>query len=189
MNGNVTYVEGKLSNSTTTGIVSMLTMGQWGLYNTDNGQLASELNYSVGSALEFPFEFGRGISRLLASAFATSTVPRPALSVQSRQLKVVTKVPKFAIWILILMNLMFALLGIALGISAWFLTRTMDIHQVHTRLNFTGLTAQLFEKDKSEKQVRRDRDLFGHNREASVDAGKRVAIEPTLGKGVTFAVR
>ena len=108
------------------------------------------------------------------------------MSVQTRSSKIVSKVPKSALWLLIVANFLFAALAIALTILALSVA-SADVHQLHARLNVVGLTAQLFEGDHAEGMMREEEDLFGEHSE-QVGQVKRVGVSKSTRGGVRFVV-
>ena len=124
----------------------------------------------------------QGMARQYLVPIVAQSSPRPALLVQSRSSKIVTKVPKSALWILVIANLLYAILAIILAILALLVT-SMDIHQLRTRLSVTGLAAHLFEGEYAERDVKDEKDLFEKG-----DVSKRVGVRRTEAGGATFSV-
>jgi hypothetical protein len=96
------------------------------------------------------------MSTLFATPLAAFTVPSYSLLVQTRNQKIMTRVPVAAVSLLILANLFFAALGIGLAIMAW-MAADQDIQQVKTRLGVPGLAAALFERNSENRIVKSDR--------------------------------
>lgn len=111
---------------------------------------------------------------------------RPAVLAQTRTSKVITKVPVAALWLLVLANAIYALLGIALATMALVYTNP-SVHQVYTRLSITGIVAQLFEREYAERAVESEESLFRENVEKDAEV-KRVGVRRTDTGGSAFAV-
>ena len=135
---------------------------------------------------DFAQTFSRTMAHQYLGPIASQTSPRSALLVQTRNSRIVSKVPKSALWILVTANLLYIILAITLAILA-FLVTSMDVYQLRTRLNVTGLAAQLFEGPHAERKVRNDKDLFETpNR---VESGlNRVRVYRTETGGTSFEI-
>lgn len=95
--------------------------------------------------------YSTAISRSFASELTAQTEPRPALRAQSCEKKIVTEVPKVAVWLLVAANILFVLLALGFaGLAVHALSPTT--HQVAVRLNIAGLTAHVFEGEVCEEE-------------------------------------
>ncbi|KAF2110269.1 hypothetical protein BDV96DRAFT_199768 [Lophiotrema nucula] len=190
MNGKIVSMESRPSNSSTTGISSMRALRKWGYFGSFPQTVLQRVNIIANSSHSVVEEFARGMSQAYVAPFADQTSSRPARLVQLRSSKVVTKVPKAAIWTLGIANCLFSLLAVALAVAALLAeATTTGVHQVQTRLNITGLAAQLFEKKFSEQRVKSDEDLFEDRDGMRERIVKRVAVEPTDAGGAIFALQ
>jgi hypothetical protein len=153
---------------------------------TSKSAVVSEVNYLATNMDEFMQFYTRGMSRAYLSPLGAQSSPRPALLVQSRNSRIVSQVPKAALWLLVTANLLYIILAISLTVLALLVT-SMDVEQLQTRLNVTGLAAQLFEGAYAGRQVRDEKELFEAS--ARVDGGvKRVGVQRTRTGGTTFEV-
>ena len=187
-NQKVTTLSRTLSNSSTTGIASMMNAVFWSRTPAVFIDLVTRSN-TGNSAPEIVDLYSRGASAGLAASFAGQTEARPALDIQSRMSKVVSNVPKAAIWLLVLANLLFALFALVLTVCALRATlRDRSVHQVQTRLNIAGLSAQLFE-GKHAREYADDEDKLFEERDGRRERlVKRVTIEPTVEGGAAYAL-
>ena len=170
------------SNGTVAGISSMAMAQTFGYVSLSLQYIQAQANGLAKSVFDFAQLFSHGMARAYLAPIAAQASPRPALSVQSRSSKIVTKVPKSALWILVIANLLYAILAIILTILALLVT-SMDIHQLRTRLSVTGLAAHLFEGEYAERDVKDEKDLFEKG-----DILKRVGVRRTETGGATFSV-
>jgi hypothetical protein len=101
------------------------------------------------------------MSKAYSYAVASQMNSRPSLMMQSRTLKVVTRLPHAALWCLVAANLGYALLGLVVAICA-LLKINPEVGQVQVRLGVSGLLAALFtERERFERPVASEDDLFG----------------------------
>lgn len=162
----------------------MILTQMWGYADRFYTPASDEANIIPKTVKEIIDTYSRAVSRLSLIPLASQTTPQPALLVQSRGSKVVSKVPKAAVWTLVVANMLFALL--ALGLTLFALTTwSPDIHQLYTRLSITGLIAQLFEGSYAHRHVKDDEELFREHAGVKEEA-KRVGIEKTASGGVVF---
>jgi hypothetical protein len=136
---------------------------------------------------EFIDIYARGASRALLFPFAGQVEARPALQVQSRSSKIVSKVPKAAVWVLVVSNILFLSLAIGLTIFALVVSsKDPDVHQVHTRLGVSGLTSQLFEEGYGQQKVKDSKELFEEHTQDDEKLYKKVRVEITAKGGAQF---
>ncbi|KAF2658707.1 hypothetical protein K491DRAFT_776247 [Lophiostoma macrostomum CBS 122681] len=182
----VTSITKRRSNSTTAGIVSMPTAQMWGDTADFTNNVIGGVNALAQSGDEFTKYYMREMARGYSVALATQLSARPALSVQARSSKIVSKVPKAALWLLITANLVFAI--VAVGLSALAISvASSDVHQLRMRMNVAGLTSHLFEGEHAEKKVRDEEDLFEEHG-GDRDEVRRVGVSRTATGGVRFDV-
>jgi hypothetical protein len=131
--------------------------------------------------------YSHGISQALLFPFAGQVERRPALLVQSRSSKIVSKVPKAAVWLLVVSNILFLLLAIGLTIFALVVSsKDQNVHQVHTRLGVSGLASQLFEEGYGQRKVIDSDELFEEHTQDDGKLHKRVRVEITAEGGAQF---
>jgi hypothetical protein len=159
-------------------------LGQAGLWFEEVRGQASVL---ATTSKEFVDIFSRGSSRALLFPFAGQVEARPALLVQSRSSKIVSKVPKAAVWLLVVSNLLFLLLAIGLTIFALVVSsKDPNVHQVHTRLGVSGLASQLFEEGYGQRKVKDSVELFEEHTQDDEKLYKKVRVEITAEGGAQF---
>lgn len=140
------------------GISSMPALDVWGFYLNYFETAVNEMNrYSDVKEMIASFELG--VSNIFASILAAQTNGRQAHLVQSRDSKIVSKLPKSALWVLVSATCAFILSGIVLAVLA-FTATSPEVHQVHTRLTTAGLAAEAFEKPYVDCVIENDEDLF-----------------------------
>jgi len=163
----------------------MVMAAMWNKANSEMLNAISEAGAQATTSLDLIQAFSAAASRKFVSAIATHSSPRPALKVQSRALKVVTKVRIRAVWTLVAANLLFALLGLVVTVIA-LLAASVEVHQVHLRLDVTGLAAQLFEGSHATKKAKDRVHLFERPDGSNNNINKRVQIEMTPAGGAEY---
>ena len=174
------------SNGSVAGIASL--PGVSALMFIQN-QYDRALQYASSSAISmqtFIDAYALELSRIRSYSLATQMSPRPALLAQTRVSKVITRVPVAALWLLVLANTIYTLLGLTLAIMALVYT-SPSVHQVFTRLSITGIVAQLFEKEYAEREVDSDDMLFRENVDKDAKI-RRVGVRRTDTGGSAFAI-
>ena len=134
--------------------------------------------------------YSRAISRNFVSQLGEMIEPRPTLSAQSRTKRIVTRVPKAALWLLLSGNILFMLLGLVFAGMAVHATGSSAVSQLSLRLNITGLTALGFEGSFAEKRVKECKNLFEEHaaKNAANITVKRVHVEETDCGGAAFTL-
>jgi len=188
LNHKITTISRTQSNGSTTGIASMLNAVFWSRTAGAFGDMVTK-SKTGNSAPEMIDLYSRGASAALTAPFAGQTEARPALAIQSRMSKVVSSVPKAAIWLLVLANLLFALFALVLTVCALRATlRDRSVHQVQTRLNIAGLAAQLFEGKHAREYADDEDNLFEERDGRRERLVKRVTVEPTVEGGAAYVL-
>lgn len=141
---------------------------------------------SAASLDSFIDNYALGLSKIRTYSLATQMSSRPSLLAQTRNSKLITKVPVAALWLLVLANVLYSLLGLALAVLALVCTNP-SVHQVYTRLSVTGIVAQLFEREYSERAVDSEERLFRENVDPGAEV-KRVGVRRTDTGGSLFAI-
>ncbi|CAN9425534.1 unnamed protein product [Alternaria alternata] len=184
--GTITDVSARISNSTTAGIPILASLNSLGAL--------MDLKYAVSRFVNPPTSLDTWISAyeiamstLFATPLAVHTVPTNSLLVQSRVRKIMTKVPVTAVWLLVLANMAFAILGMGLTLMAW---RTSDenTHQIRVRLGVPGLVAALFEKESEDRVVETDRALLKENNDDDMPP-TLVGVQRTATGGMAWVLR
>ncbi|KAF1840313.1 uncharacterized protein K460DRAFT_421289 [Cucurbitaria berberidis CBS 394.84] len=185
----VTDLSYEKSNSSTTGIVSMMGVNAFGFMGHLVNEVYSEANRNLTSPALFIEQYEKEISRALITPLITHTVPAPARLVQRRRAKVITKLPVVALWLLVIANSTFALLGLILACIAFRATSPV-VHQVHTRLTTAGLAAQLFDWEHARRAAKDDKELFKENLGEYAEKGvqKRVIVKCTAPGGAEYVI-
>jgi len=127
------------------------------------------------------------MSTIFALPLVVHTVPADSILVQTRARKIMTRAPVAAVWLLVLANLFFAVLGIGLAIMAW-RTADQDIYQVRTRLGVPGLAAALFERNSENRIVKSDKELFQENDKDGLPL-VLVGVQHTVTGGMAWSLR
>ncbi|KAL5446676.1 hypothetical protein PMIN07_001393 [Paraphaeosphaeria minitans] len=182
----VTSVTATKSNGSVAGIVSLPGLSALMFIPNQYGWALQTASASATSMDTFIDAYGLGLSKIRTYSLATQMSPRPALLTQTRTSKVITKVPVAALWLLVLANVLYSLLGLALATMALIYT-TPSVHQVYTRLSVTVIVAQLFEREYAERAVESEEKLFRENVEKGAEV-KRVGVRRTDTGGSLFAV-
>ena len=180
MDHTITGVNITKSNGSMAGISSMPTLNSGFISNAFGKELDKVLYGNTDDKLTveaFVEKVSRSASEVFAKLLATQLSSRPALLVQERTSRLVTKLQTAALWFLVTTNLLYVVFSISLAVLA--LVATSDgVHQVHTRLSIAGLVAELFEKPYSRRAVSSDSDLF-ENSDSNSEAMKCVEVAMT----------
>ena len=129
-------------------------------------------------------QFALSLRGTVLSLAAASVMAIPALIAQNRTSILVAKVPQAPLYLLILTNLSFVLMGIGLSIIAA-MTST-EAHEVQGRLSIEGLVANMFEGERAKRPTEDVQRLFGEYWEGNDGQVTRVGIERTAIGGYTF---
>jgi hypothetical protein len=127
------------------------------------------------------------ISKAFTLPLVMHTVPASPNFVQKRIVSIITKLPAAALWLLVIANLVFTILGLVLATLAVRAT-SPEVHQVHTRLTTAGLAAQLFDGQHARKAAKTDSELFEENmpNDGKTAVRKQVSIKSTASSGAEF---
>jgi hypothetical protein len=139
------------------------------------------------TSTEFVDLYSRGVSHVLLLPFAGQVEARTALLVQSRSSKIVSRVPKAAVWVLVVSNFFFLSLTIGFTVFALIVSsKDPNVHQVHTRLGVSGLASQLFEERYGQQKVKDSEELFEEHTQDDEKLYKKVRVEITAKGGAQF---
>jgi hypothetical protein len=172
------------SNSSTTGIASMPLAPIWKSLDDVFERAGAEMNVMATNAEELVNSYAQAVSHIFLAPMSGQSNPRTSLAVQSRNSQIISKVPKAAVWLLIVANLFFILFAIALTILALVFS-SPDVHQVYIRLRVAGLMAQLFEGEHAQKQLKDSYNLFREhaNGEGDEKVVNRVIVKRSAAGG------
>lgn len=184
--GRITSVSKTKSNGSVAGIAAMSNSQMFGFSFLLGQALVTSVNTLSTNFDDFIDNVSRNMARNYLSPIAGQASPRPAELVQIRTEKIVTEVPKTAVWLLASANIIYIILAVVLAIIAWS-TTSPDVYQLRTRLSVVGLAAQLFEGTFAERAVKDEKDLF-ENHDAPKGEQKRVMVRKTEWGGTAFGV-
>jgi hypothetical protein len=160
----------------------------WGI-STSLSQAADEANIAATNIPEFVNMYAQAVSRRFLASLSAQSSPRAALAVQSRSSRIISRVPKAAIWLLIAANSVFILFAVTLAVFAFiFVYSSEDVHQVHTRLSIAGLVAQIFEGEHAQRKVKDSYELFQEHANKEEKVVKRVMVERLAAGGTKLKV-
>ncbi|KAH0559688.1 hypothetical protein GP486_003799 [Trichoglossum hirsutum] len=182
-NGTITKLLGTISNATVGGIFSGPINpfgGHFGANQLQNGMhLAAFGNTSQDIATAFANTFSQ-----VTVGFAAGVMsPRQNTLEQDRHNLLVARVPKAPLYTLVVLNLLYALLGIVLAVIALFLPGR-GLKDVQAKLTIAGLTAEGLERSRLGRPAGRVEELF---EEWDGNGSARVAVQQTQAGGWTFA--
>ncbi|KAH7088987.1 hypothetical protein FB567DRAFT_522762 [Paraphoma chrysanthemicola] len=180
VSSNITILDKVPSNGTVAGMASMPATRQIGtLTNVFQDESTGPL--SRKSPDDFIRSFELGMSKAYSYAVASQMNSRPSLMMQSRTLKVVTRLPHAALWCLVAANFVYAVLGLVVAICA-LLKINPEVGQVQVRLGVSGLLAALFtEREQFERPVASEDELFGPGSNGAEKYTKIAVIKTTRG--------
>ena len=174
------------SNSSVAGIASLPGLAAFMFLPHQYDRALQYASSSASSMQAFIDSYALGLSKIRSYSLSTQMSPRPALLTQTRDSKVITRVPVAALWLLVLANGLYALLGLGLAVTALIYTNP-SVHQVYTRMSITGIVAQLFEREYAERAVESEEMLFRENVDKDAEI-KRVGVRRTDTGGSAFAI-
>ena len=159
VNGSITKLVGSPSNSTLGGIFREpleLGPGYWQPTLKNGMQLAALSSKTSQQMLD---TFVPGFSRIAASFGAPAMSSRQNIADQTRNSFISARVPKAPLYTTVILGLLYALLGVALTITA--LCNTRDgVQDTVVKLSIAGLVAEGFERPRLGKPAERVEALF-----------------------------
>ncbi|KAF9701743.1 hypothetical protein EKO04_000960 [Ascochyta lentis] len=186
INNQVSSLTTSKSNGSVAGMVSMHSLNSLSGMDVGRNQVVFEINENRTTPDAFIRNFELSMSKVMSAPLVVHTVPVSAGLVQRRATKVITKLPKLALWLLVASNLLFALLGLVLAVLALKAT-SPDTRQIQIRLSTAGLAAQLFNPRHAQCKVKDDSNLFKENwRDGQVANEVKVGVRRTSAGGVEF---
>jgi hypothetical protein len=182
----VSSLSAKKSEGAVAGMVSMMSLESVRKMTTGKNKVITQANNNITTPEAFIKEYEYSISKQMSVPLIVHTEPSPATLTQLRKASVITRLPKVALWLLVVANLVFALLGCILALLALRAT-SPEVHQVHVRLSTAGLAAQLFDPQHARCEGKNDAALFREkNRDEKMGLDKRVGIRRTVHGGAEF---
>lgn len=167
-------------------MVSMMSLDSVNKMSTGKNKVLTQVNSNITTPEAFIKEYEYTISKQLGIPLVIHTEPAPATNTQRRKASVITRLPKVALWLLVVANLLFALLGCILTSLALKAT-SPEVHQVHVRLSTAGLAAQLFDPQHARREAKNDAELFREkSRDEKMGYDKRVGVRRTVHGGAEF---
>lgn len=174
------------SNGSVAGIASLPGVAAFMFLTHQYDRALQYASSSASSMQAFIDSYALSLAKVRSYSLATQMSPRPALLTQTRNSKVITKVPVAALWLLVIANALYALFSLGLAVMALVYT-TPSVHQVYTRMSITGIVAQLFEREYAERAVDSEEMLFRENVDKEAEI-KRVGVRRTDTGGSAFAI-
>ena len=108
---------------------------------------------------ELCLKFAMSFNRASLSVGASTLQPNDAIVAQERSTKLVTRIPKAPLYTLLLANMLFVALGIALAVLA-IARGGGEVREIQARLSIEGLVASVFEGGRAKEGVESVDDLF-----------------------------
>lgn len=181
--GNVTRLTSTPSNTTVVNVfVPALEQTSFGKSSISSAlQIASVI---AENAQDLADQFAIAYSKVALSIGAGSLVLTRAAAAQERSTILVAKVPKAPLFLLIVINLVFVVMGFVLAFMA---ARTpQEAHEVQSRFSIAGIVANMFEGEKAGRPADAVERLFGEYWEGSKTS--RVGVDRTSNGGYVFKI-
>jgi hypothetical protein len=176
-----------LSNGTTAGLTIMPLVETPGFARNlhDSAMRRASQALSLNAWFE---AYALGMSKAFTATLAVHTVPHDSIRAQKRLGNVITKVPAASLWLLVLANMAFAGLAVAMAGIALRAAQDADVYQVHVRSGTPGIVAALFERHSQERVVKDDSELFQEN-DFDGKALVEVGVQKTAQGGIAWVAR
>jgi hypothetical protein len=182
VNGTVTRVVGSVSNGTVGGIFSgpiNAFAGGFGKNQLENGMhIAAFSNTSQGLANAFATVFSQTTVGFAAGVMS----PRPNTEEQTRNNLLIARVPKAPLYVLVLFDLIYAVLGIVLTGVALTVSGG-GIAGVQAKLSVPGLVAEGFERHRVGRPAKKPEEFF---EESEGGGSGRVTVQRSILGGWIF---
>ena len=124
-------------------------------------------------------------SKLVMGLSAGFMSNRTNLLEQTRQTKLVSRIPKVPLYFLIALNVVYAILGVALAIAA-LASGPHTNNDVRERLSVAGLVAYCFEGTRAQRPVEKKRQMFAEHDNAGTS---RIGVERSAYDGWEYTLR
>jgi hypothetical protein len=157
INGTITRFDTSKSNDS----VANIFKGALGATTVGTDYLKQSASIAVfsESMQELCHKFAMSFNRASLSVGASTLQPNDAIVAQERSTKLVTRIPKAPLYTLVLANMLFVAVGIALAVLA--ITRSDgEVREIQARLSIEGLVAGMFEGRRAKERVDSIDDLF-----------------------------
>lgn len=185
VNGTVTSYHKIPSNSSLANV--FMTGVAFASFGTSNLQNAiTQATATATSAQDLADQYATALTKTILSVGAGSVMQSSAVAVQERTSVLVAKVLKAPLYLLIMTNLSFVIMGIALSVIAAMTSR--EAHEIQGRLSIEGLVANMFEGERAKRPSEAVQRLFGEYWERDCGHATRVGIEQTSVGGYAFKV-
>lgn len=157
VNGIITRFDTSKSNDS----VANIFKGALGATTVGTDYLKQSASVAVfsDSMQELCHKFAMSFNRASLSVGASTLQPNDAILAQERSTKLVTRIPKAPLYTLVLANMLFVALGIALAALA--IARSGgEVREIQARLSIEGLVANIFEGRRAKERVESIENLF-----------------------------
>ena len=124
-------------------------------------------------------------SKLVMGLSAAYLSNRTNVLEQTRQTRLVSRIPKVPLYFLIALNVVYAILGVALAIAA-LASRPHTNNDVRERLSVAGLVAYCFEGTRAQRPVEKRRQMFTEYDNAGTS---RIGVERSAYDGWEYTLR
>lgn len=183
INNSITRFTPTPSNDSVTNIFEGIT--DQAIFGSFYLQQAATLAGLANSSSDLADQMGLSFSKAFVSGGAEVLQPQPAIAAQERSSFIVARVPKAPLFIVVALDFLFALLGIALTVLAVFSScGKNEVREIQSRLTITGLVADRFEKEARIPITSID-EAFS---EYEGEKGPRVIIEKVASEGYGYFV-
>jgi len=179
--GNITRFQPRTSNS------SVANVFQPGMSEADFGQPNLQNAMKMAAVLatdaqDLANQYAISYTKVALSIGAGSFVRSSAVAAQKRSTILVAKVPKAPLFLLVVINLIFIVMGVVLAIMA--AKTSQEAHEVQSRFSITGIVATMFEGEKASRPAEAVERLYGEYWEGNHTS--RVGIHRTSTGGFVF---
>jgi len=130
----------------------------------------------AGDAQSISDQFALSYSETALAVASGAFEPRDATESQLRTQILVARVPKAPLGFLVLMNLLLAVLGVVLAVSAWKSVQRGDVGEIQARLSIPSIVATHFEHARVRVPVEKVEDMF---EERHGELGSRIGFLKT----------
>ncbi|KAH6644208.1 hypothetical protein C7974DRAFT_439475 [Boeremia exigua] len=184
--GRLVSLNTTLSNGSVAGIVSQLSIEAVGTLAVGSNSALASVNHNYTTPEAFVTTYEQSMSKSMSVPLITYTVPEQAIYAHRRVTSVITRLPKVALWLLVVANSIFTVLGLAIAVIAA-KAASPRTHQAQIRLSTSGLAAQLFASPHARREAKNDAELFQQGKRSVVGIDtKKVRMRSTSLRGAEF---
>lgn len=184
--GQLVSLNATLSNGSVTGLVSQMSVEEMGAMPVGHNTALVDANVNYTTPEAFITHFEHSMNKAMSVPLIVHTVPEPVLYAHRRVSAVITRLPKAALWLLVVANSSFALLGLIIAVLA-VRVACPRTHQAQVRLSTSGLAAQLFDSLYARREAKHDGELFHQKTDSVVCTDTtRVRMQTTSLGGAEF---